>query len=62
MTKKNPKDHVKAVTLRNGRELQEASKKNDSLIGVKDFELHEVQVEEPSKAGSTHVPSETKGK
>lgn len=50
------------MTLRSGRELQEASKKNDSLIGVKDFELHEVQVEEPSKAGSTHVPSETKGK
>lgn len=42
---KNPREHVKEVTLRNGKELEEVVKSRDDPSKLNDLVLHDVQVE-----------------
>lgn len=45
-TEKNPREHVKAVTLRSWKELEEGVKTSDDPYKLEDSVLHNVQVEE----------------
>lgn len=61
-TEKNPREHVKAVTLKSWKELEEGVKTSDDPYKLEDSVIHNVQVEEATSEVPTNDLSKFKAK